>query len=170
MSREIAGGGDSLARGLKTQTFEMPKQCVPGCECPSCKPPEAVTAEFDIPDRVDNSHLFVEKRPSVVYKGEPLSDRVLVKRFVPDSTSVIVIPDAAKGKSDYGIIVNLSPETKLKFGAGTLVLFDKFAAAGQEIKLIDDNGKLEEFLILQECDILLKLTAVHQSEAGTCVQ
>lgn len=191
MPHGIAGGGDAMARGAKAQTFEMPKQCVPGCECATCKPREIVEHDtcicFDsptstgtvnnpecpvhLPAMVDNSAiLFKDKKPAVTYKGEPLADRVLVKRFVPDSSSAIIIPDVAKGKSDYGVIVNVAPHSKLGFGAGTLVLFDKFAATGQEIMLIDDDGKLAEHLILQECDILLKLTAIHQTEAGTCVQ
>lgn len=171
----IPGGGDSLARGVSRSTFPGLVQCPPDCECGSCRPdlhfkggegePEPV------PSVVDNSALFAPKRPSIIYRGVPLNDRILLRRIEHEASTPIIIPDSAKGKSDMGTVVSTSPVSKLQLAKGTKVLFDKFAAVGQEISLFsEDDGRECEHLLVQECDVLLILEPYSEPETGTCVQ
>lgn len=147
------GKGDRLARGDKSATFS-------GGYGPGELRP-AVAPETDVPAIVDNSALFAKKIQTIYYKGRPLADRILIKRVAPrENNSVIVIPDSAKGKSDAGIVVSISPLSKLAalgLKEGSMVLFDKFAAVGQEINLLDAKGEESEHLIVQDCDILMEL-------------
>jgi|SRR6185437_6673213 len=158
--------GDALARGAKRASFMMPvaKKDEP-VELRNVAPegPELVS-------HVDNSKLFARKTPSVRYKGKPLGDRVLVKRITKESNSSIIIPDAARAKSDMGVVVGVGDglvdittgkRTPLNVSEGEIVLFDRFAAVGQEVTLADENGEESEHLILQAHDILLTLTKVE---------
>jgi chaperonin GroES len=87
-------------------------------------------------------------------KFRPLGDRVLIKRIDDESTSKggIIIPEAAKEKTQTGVIVvvgpgRLDPQTKLipmNVKVGDIVYFGKYS--GTEI---DD-----EHLIVREDDIL----------------
>jgi co-chaperonin GroES (HSP10) len=174
-SHSIPGGGDSLARGAPKVTFPGLSKCPPNCECASCRPdmhfvaPEEAEA---IPSVVDNSAIFAAKKPSIIYRGTPLNDRILIKRVERESgSSMLVIPDSARGKSDMGIVVSVSPFSQLGLLPNMLILFDKFAAVGQEIELVDEQGISSEHLLVQECDVLLVLEAYKpQQEQGNCVQ
>lgn len=162
------GKGDALASGQKSATFQMG-----GDDRDAPVVLHNVADENELPDVIDNSALFIPKQPTVVYKGKPLGDMVLVKRIERESYSSIVIPDSAKGKSDTGIVTGVGPgiispltghRTSLSVQEGDLVLYDKFAAVGQEIKLMDESGEESEQLILREHDILLTLTAIKLGE------
>lgn len=176
--RSIPGGGDALARGVKSVTFPGVSKCLEGCECTSCRPDlhflhtDANEEEqSSVASVVDNSALFAPKKPSICYRGTPLNDRILIKRVERDHGSSIVIPDSAKGKSDTGIVVSVSPMSKLGLAPNELILFDKYAAVGQEIELVDEMGVTCEHLLVQECDVLLVLEAYKPSaESGACVQ
>ena len=136
----IPGGGDALARGVKSTTFPGLVACPPDCECASCRPDLHYQAETEaLPEIVDNSALFAPKKPEIYYRGKPLNDRILIKRIERASGSSLVIPDSARGKSDTGIVVSVSPVSKLGLEPGALILFDKFAAVGQEIDLLDEK-------------------------------
>lgn len=116
--------------------------------------------EGSIPETVDNSALFAPKAPTVVYRGQPFNKRVLVRPVEMKSNSAIIIPDSAKANSEVGIIVSFSVDSELKkqgMTEGTMVLFDKFAAVGQQFPLINEQGESESFLLLQEFDIQLQL-------------
>jgi co-chaperonin GroES (HSP10) len=155
----IAGSGDKLASGRqKTATFQGGYG-----EGELVKPWERPEEEA-LPTLVDNSQtLFVPKKPQSYYKCKsPLSDRVLVKRVDPaGANSKIIIPDAAKQKSDMGIIVAVTPFTKTGLQPGSIVLFDKYAACGMEVPLGDQFGEVSEHLIVQEADILMELEFVE---------
>lgn len=177
--------GDSLASGAKSATFaatdnpnrlsaEEYAERVGGCVgLPSAEDLDTVAAEqetAELTSHVDNSQLFAQKKPAVIYKGKPLGDMVLVRRVERESASLIVIPDSARGKSDMGVVANAGPgitdihtgkRTELTVKSGDLVMFDKFAAVGMEISLMDENGAEIEYLILREHDILLTLEKVE---------
>jgi len=159
------GRGDALASGAKAASFMMP---------PAHKnePVELrnVAPEEKLVSRVDNSSLFKRPAPSVRYKGKPLGDRVLVRRVTKENNSLIVIPDAAKAKSDMGIVVGVGDglidittgkRTPVNVKEGEIVLFDRFAAVGQEVTLADQSGEEAEHLILQAHDILLTLERIE---------
>jgi len=81
---------------------------------------------------------------------KPLANRVLVKPIVAESktASGIFIPDSAKEKPQYGVVVEvgrLVEEPKLVQGAK--ILYNKYA--GIEVK----NG-VDDLLIMKEDDIL----------------
>ena len=91
-------------------------------------------------------------------KITPLHDRIIVRRLdeSPDvSAGVIVIPDSAKEKPQYGTVLAVGPGRFAKGGkrvplgvhAGDTILFGKYS--GQEIKL---DGV--EYLIMKEEDVL----------------
>ncbi len=90
-------------------------------------------------------------------KIRPLQDRIIVERIDEEETSKggIIIPDAAKEKSQEGKVVTVGKGKVLEDGRiqkldvkkGDRVLFSKFA--GTEITL---EG--EERLILREDDVL----------------
>ena len=170
--RSIPGGGDALARGVKSVTFPGVSKCLEGCECTACRPDLHFHAEAEeLPTTVDNLATFAPKKPSICYRGTPLNDRILIKRVERQSGNMIVIPDSAKGKSDTGIVVNVAPASQLGLQPNMLILFDKYAAVGQEITLVDEQGIECEHLLVQECDVLLVLEAYKvPSESGNCVQ
>ena len=151
------GRGDALASGQKSATFVMggDKKDAPIILHNTAK-------EEDIPAVIDNSALFVPKKPEVYYKGRPLSDRILIKRKESrESNSSIIIPDSAKGKSDIGYVVSVSPNSKLELKPGALILFDKFASVGQELMLLDESGIESEHLLVQEIDVLMEMEEVR---------
>lgn len=155
--------GDALARGAKSATFSAGH----------ARKDEPIVlknvAGPELVSHVDNSNLFKKSVPAVRYKGRPLGDRVLVKRVSRESNSLIIIPEAAKSKSDMGVVagvgdglvdITTGKRTPLNVRIGDLVLFDRFAAVGQEIMLADESGE-SEHLILQAADILLSLEKVE---------
>jgi len=160
------GRGDALASGAKSASFMMPT-------ARKDEPVDLRNVAKDGPElvsHVDNSHLFKKSVPAVRYEGYPLGDRVLVKRVSKESGSLIIIPDAAKAKSDMGVVVGVGDglvdittgkRTPVNVEKGQLVLFDRFAAVGQEVSLIDENGEECEHLILQAHDILLRLRKIE---------
>jgi co-chaperonin GroES (HSP10) len=105
----------------------------------------------------------------VRYAGEALGLEVLVVRTEREHSSQLIIPESAKAKSDIGFIVAHGPEAvraKASGGPGALVLFDRFAAHGKEIDLVDDQGVARQHLLLNDVDLQLKLTRKAQpSEA-----
>jgi chaperonin GroES len=90
-------------------------------------------------------------------KIRPLHDRVVIRRSEEESTSPggIVIPDAAKDKPIFGIVVAVGVGKPLDNGQvrslivkeGDKVLFGKYS--GTEVK---QNG--EELLVMREDDIM----------------
>ena len=90
-------------------------------------------------------------------KIHPLHDRVVIKRSDEESTSPggIVIPDTAKDKPVFGVIVAAGAGKPLENGQvrsllvkkGDKVLFGKYA--GTEVSF---EG--EDYLIMRESDIL----------------
>ena len=91
-------------------------------------------------------------------KITPLHDRLIVRRLeeAPDAGGgVIVIPDSAKEKPQYGTVLAAGPGRFGKDGkrlpldvrAGDLILFGKYS--GQEVTL--DSV---EYLIMKEDDVL----------------
>ncbi len=90
-------------------------------------------------------------------KIRPLQDRIIVKRIEEEETSKggIIIPDAAKEKSQEGKVVAVGKGVirddgklqKLDVKRGDRVLFGKFA--GTEVNL---DG--EEYFIIREDDVL----------------
>lgn len=166
------GRGDQLASGAKKASFSM------GGDDKDAPVELKNVAPEDGPQlvsHVDNSRLFERPKPAVIYRGKPMGDRVLVKRLNRESASLIVIPDSAKAKSDMGIVVGVGDglvdittgrRTALNLREGEIVLFDRFAAVGQEVLLHDQKGQEAEHLILQACDILLTLEEVHNADTA----
>lgn len=82
---------------------------------------------------------------------KPLSDRVLIKPSVAETTTAsgIIIPDSAKEKPQQGTIVAVGNGLKdqpMTVKVGDTVLYGKYA--GTELKF---GG--EDFLIMKESDI-----------------
>ena len=90
-------------------------------------------------------------------KIRPLQDRIIVKRIEEEETSKggIIIPDAAKEKSQEGKVIAVGKGVirdngklqKLDVKRGDRVLFGKFA--GTEVTLDGD-----EYFIIREDDVL----------------
>jgi chaperonin GroES len=98
----------------------------------------------------------------------PLHDRVLVRRLEQTETAKggIIIPDTAKEKPQEGEVIAVGAG-KLEKGhripldvkAGDRILFGKYT--GSEIKI---DG--QEYLILREEEILVKLGAIAKAASG----
>jgi co-chaperonin GroES (HSP10) len=92
----------------------------------------------------------------VSYKADCRGDNVLVIRVEREHSSQLIIPDSAKAKSDIGHVAEVGPQaTRCK--KGELVLFDRFAAHGKEIELVDEQGIPRQHLLLNDVDVLLGL-------------
>ena len=98
----------------------------------------------------------------------PLHDRVLVRRLEEKETAKggIIIPDSAKEKPQEGEVVAIgagkmekSRRVPLDVKVGDRILFGKYT--GNDIK-IDD----QEYLILREEEILVKLSGMAKSASG----
>lgn len=98
----------------------------------------------------------------------PLHDRVLVKRLETKelAKSGIIIPDTAKEKPQEGEVMAVGAGKMMKgvrvpldVKTGDRILFGKYT--GSDIKI--DN---QEYLILQEDDILAKLGAMAKVASG----
>jgi len=110
---------------------------------------------------------YVEARERTVHVT-PLHDRVLVRRLEEKETAKggIIIPDTAKEKPQEGEVMAIG-DGKIEKGrrvpldvkVGDRILFGKFT--GSDIK-IDD----QEYLILREEEILVKLSGMAKAASG----
>ena len=98
----------------------------------------------------------------------PLHDRVLVRRLEEKETAKggIIIPDTAKEKPQEGEVMAIGAgkmekgrRVPLDVKVGDRILFGKYT--GNDIR-IDD----QEYLILREEEILVKLSRMAKSAAG----
>ena len=98
----------------------------------------------------------------------PLHDRVLVRRLEEKETAKggIIIPDSAKEKPQEGEVVAIGAgkmekgrRVPLDVKVGDRILFGKYT--GNDIN-IDD----QEYLIVREEEILVKLSGMAKSAAG----
>jgi chaperonin GroES len=98
----------------------------------------------------------------------PLHDRVVVRRLEEKETAKggIIIPDSAKEKPQEGEVVAIGAgkmekgrRVPLDVKVGDRILFGKYT--GNDIK-IDD----QEYLILREEEILVKLSGMAKSASG----
>ena len=98
----------------------------------------------------------------------PLHDRVLVRRLEEKETAKggIIIPDTAKEKPQEGEVMAIGAgkmekghRIPLDVKVGDRILFGKYT--GNDIK-IDD----QEYLILREEEILVKLSGMAKSASG----
>lgn len=93
------------------------------------------------------------------YKADALGDNVLVIRVEREHSSQLIIPESAKAKSDVGYVAAIGPDVR-RCAKGELILFDRFAAHGKEIELMDEQGIARQHLLLNDCDVLLRLFKV----------
>jgi chaperonin GroES len=98
----------------------------------------------------------------------PLHDRVLVRRLEQTETAKggIIIPDSAKEKPQEGEVIAVGAgklekghRVPLDVKAGDRILFGKYT--GSEITI---DG--QEYLILREEEILVKLGAIAKAASG----
>jgi chaperonin GroES len=98
----------------------------------------------------------------------PLHDRVLVRRLeqVETAKGGIIIPDTAKEKPQEGEVIAVGSgkmekgrRIPLDVKAGDRILFGKYT--GSEIKI---DG--QEYLILREEEILVKVGAIAKAASG----
>lgn len=101
------------------------------------------------------------------YEADAKGDNLLVIRVDREHSSQLIIPESAKAKSDVGRVAEAGPEVK-RAKKGELVLFDRFAAHGKEIELVDEQGVPRQHLILNDVDILLGLKRfIRKPEAAS---
>ncbi len=110
---------------------------------------------------------YVEGREMTVHVT-PLHDRVLVRRLEEKETAKggIIIPDTAKEKPQEGEVMAVGAgkiekghRVPLDVKVGDRILFGKYT--GNDIK-IDD----QEYLILREEEILVKLSGMAKAASG----
>jgi co-chaperonin GroES (HSP10) len=159
----IAGSGDKLASGRAKSATYSGAGYGEGTMKPNVAPEDDAA---EVPSVVDNSALFAPTKPAVYYKGKPFNKRILVTTVELERNSSIIVPESAKGHSEIGRIKAFSDDSELKnvgLKIGDLVLFDKYAAAGQSFPLLNENGETEPTLLLQECDIQMLMEEVRNT-------
>ncbi len=97
-------------------------------------------------------------------KIKPLGDRILVKRLKEEqkTKSGIIIPDTAKEKPRLGEVIAVGDGklldngqvVPLKVKVGDKVLFGKYAGTEIDNSLIEGAGDEDEYLIMNEDEIL----------------
>lgn len=151
--------GDQLARGGKRAVFYPPRPELKNVSEPSGADLDRVadpTSESHLPHLVDNSAVA---KPRVHFKGKPRGDMVLVVRMEQESSSLLVVPDVAKGKSEIGRVAGVGIKVT-DIQIGDLVMFDRFASVGNEVKLVNEDGE-KEHLMLREYDVMLTLEEIR---------
>lgn len=92
------------------------------------------------------------------YSGEAFGESLLVYRVEKEHSSGLIIPDSMKARSDVGFVKSVGKKAAAAgIKTGVLVLFDKFAAAGGDIQLVDEDGIERECLLLKHYDVQLIL-------------
>lgn len=134
----------TLERGEKIENPPVP----PGLRVVSNEPGQVKFA--------DGSKVEIKVPETPKYSAEARGDNVLVTRVDNEHSSQLIIPPSAKAKSDIGRVVAIGPEVE-RCSVGELVLFDRFAAHGKEIELVDTQGIARLHLLLNDADILLGL-------------
>src|ERR1700686_1549281 len=108
------------------------------------------------------------RQETMSFQVTPLHDRVLIKRIEEKETAKggIIIPDTAKEKPQEGEVIAVgagklekSHGVPLDVKVGVRILFGKYT--GSDIK-IDD----QEYLILREEEILVKVGAIAKAASG----
>lgn len=98
----------------------------------------------------------VKTPEKVSYAADCRGDNVLVIRVEREHSSQLIIPESAKAKSDVGRVAEVGPQA-MRCKKGELILFDRFAAHGKEIELVDEQGIPRQHLLLNDVDVLLGL-------------
>lgn len=130
---------------------------VSGQPLPDLTPRIAVVLE---PDAAPTPVVEVVEapKPEFHYTAQPRHDFVFLIRLSKEHSSRVIVPAAHQEKSDLGIVWAIGPEvTDLK--VGNICLFDKYACVGQSYELLNEDGDMTEFLMLQAihiCAILKK--------------
>jgi len=106
---------------------------------------------------------LAKRHPSA--KIIPHGDRIVVKQILQEEVraSGIVIPDTAKERPQLGEVILVGPgrldengkRVPIEVKVGERVLFAKYS--GQEVPRGILPGDQEEYLVLKESDILLRL-------------
>jgi co-chaperonin GroES (HSP10) len=138
---------------------ELLSDFMAGKELPNITPP--VEDGEETVNRKEEIVLPVEAAPvrTVGYRGQPYGETILIQRVDKEHTSRLLIPPSLKAKADTGYAVQVGKLCKF-VEKGQLVLFDKFASAGGEISLVDEDGIEQDYLVLKEYDVLLSLERV----------
>lgn len=148
--------GDQLARGGKRATFYPPRPEIKNVSAEDLDRTADPATDSHLPQLVDNSALW--KKPRVQFKGKPRGDMVLVVRVEQQGASMLIVPDVAKGKSEIGRVAGVGVHVH-DLKTGDLVMFDRFASVGNELKLVTDEGEVEH-LLLREADVMLTLEEI----------
>jgi co-chaperonin GroES (HSP10) len=107
--------------------------------------------------KVSQSKATVTTPQKPEYSGVAKGDNVLVIRTEQEHSAQLIIPPSAKAKSDIGRVVSAGPEAS-RAKPGELIVFDRFAAHGKEIELVDEQGIPRQHLLLNDADVLVGLT------------
>lgn len=100
------------------------------------------------------------------YRGMAKGDNVLVIRVEREHSAMLIIPESARAKSDIGRVVSVGPAVT-RCEEGELILFDRFAAHGKEIDLVDEQDIPRQHLLLNDVDVLIGLTRLMPRPAET---
>lgn len=160
MSADFALGQDShFMREKYGLTKEQYEECLN-----SYLTGEPYPAIFHPEPETEAVHVMAEETPEMVpapkpewhYEATPRHDFVLIIRLSKEHSSRVVIPDSCREKSDVGIVWRVGPEVD-DLIPGDIVLFDKYATVGQNYELLDEEGDMQEFLMLQEIHVAATL-------------
>lgn len=117
----------------------------------------------EIPDAVDEAPPEVvitpEERPEFGYKAKPRSKHLFVKPLEADHKGRVMLPPAYQPNSDMGYVDAVASDVE-GIEEGTLVLFDKYAEAGNRFKLVDKEGDLVDLIQLMDVNVTAILEKV----------
>lgn len=110
------------------------------------------------------------------YKVTPLGNQVFIKPIPKEHPGRLIIPSAYEPSSDLGFLHAVGPDVKtphpgwdsktrtLKAAPGltpgALVMYDKYAAAGNEFELLDEDGQFVKMVRVQSEFVFAVLTRI----------
>ena len=127
-----------------------------GAELPDLHP---APLDFEVKELAEMPVYQEPSKPTIQYRATAFGENIIVQRVEKGHSSNLIIPDNALAKSDIGFVMSVGEKCQ-SVQVGKLVMFDAFAAHGNEVKLMDTDGIERESLLLKECDVLAILEKV----------
>jgi hypothetical protein len=104
---------------------------------------------------------IVETKPEYGYLPIALKSTVFIKPVPKEHPGRLIVPPAYEPATDMGFVVCTGPEVdNSQMAPGALVMYDKFAVAGNEFELLDADGELVPMVRLDAAFVFAVLKRV----------
>ena len=106
-----------------------------------------------------SNRVFGEVRAEYGYRPTALGTQVFIKPVPKEHPSHFIVPDAFEPASDTGFVASVGPDV-VGIQPGQLVMYDRFAVAGNEFELLDEDGEPVKMVRLHSDFVFATLTRV----------